>query len=92
MPSDEEVAHALVDVSIDATQGRPTRAVGEVVRPAEQDPVQRVAHFWPRLVIAGHQQVADRRLEPLHALLGRACALANNLASTTLVIVSILLN
>jgi hypothetical protein len=28
----------------------------------------------------------------LHALLGRACALANNLASTTLVIVSILLN
>src|SRR6516162_619682 len=74
MPSDEEVAHALVDVSIDATQWRPTRAVGEVVRPAEQDPVQRVAHFWPRLVIAGHQQVADRRLEPLHALLGRACA------------------
>src|SRR6516162_323783 len=35
--------------------------------------VQRVAHFWPRLVIAGHQQAADRRLEPLHALLGRAC-------------------
>src|SRR6516162_2259125 len=68
MPSDEEIAHALVDVSIDATQWRPTRAVGEVVRPAEQNSVQRVAHFWPRLVIAGHQQVADR-CRPAQALL-----------------------
>src|SRR5271157_6196144 len=36
VPSGEEVAHALVDVSIDATEHRPTRAIGEVVRPAEQ--------------------------------------------------------
>ena len=74
VPSGEEVAHALVDVSIDATESRPTRAIGEVVRPAEQRSVQRVAHFWPRVVVAGDQQVADLRLEPLHALLGRACA------------------
>jgi len=68
-------AHALVDVSIDATQWRPTPAVGEVVRPAEQDSIQSVAYFWLRLVIAGPQQVADRRFEPLHALLGRSLRL-----------------
>src|SRR5262249_39841761 len=37
-------------------------------------PVQRIAHFEPWIVIAGHQQIANLRLEPLHALLGRARA------------------
>src|SRR5579864_2355389 len=74
MPSGEEVAHALIDVSVNAAECRPSRPVAEVVRPTGQRSVQRVAYFGPRIVVAGHQQVADLRLEPLQALLGRARA------------------
>src|SRR6516165_5772805 len=55
VPSGEEVADALVDISVDAPENRSTCSVGEVVRPAAQRPVQRVARFPPRIVIAGHQ-------------------------------------
>jgi len=41
-------------------------------RPAKQRPVQHVAHFGLRIVVARH--FADLRLEPLHALLGRTRA------------------
>ena len=74
VPSGEEVAHALIDVSVNAAESRSARPVAEVIRPAEQRPVQRVAHFGPWTVVARHQQIADLRLEPLHALLGRARA------------------
>src|SRR5712692_8509329 len=47
VPSGEEVAHALIDVIVDATEDRPMRPIGEVARPAEQKPVQRVAHIRP---------------------------------------------
>src|SRR5206468_8161279 len=43
VPSGEEVAHALVDVSVDRAECRSARPVTEVVRPAEQRLVQRVA-------------------------------------------------
>jgi hypothetical protein len=46
----------------------------EVVRPAEQRAVQRVAQFRPWLKVAGQQQIANRRLEPLHPFLGWARA------------------
>src|SRR5215510_5191028 len=72
VPSDEECAHALADVEVDAAECRSSRSVAEVVRPAAQTPVQLVAHFGPGSVVAGHQQLADFRLEPLHARLGRA--------------------
>ena len=58
VPSGEEVAHALIDVAVNAAECRPTRPVAEVVRPAAQRPVQRVAHFRPWIVVAGHQQIA----------------------------------
>src|SRR5262245_38927352 len=74
MSSGEEVAHALIDVSVNTAECRSARPVAEVVRPAKQRPVQRVAHSGPRIVVAGHQQIAILCLEPLHALLGRACA------------------
>ena len=48
--------------------------MAEVVRPAKQRAVQRVAHFGPWIVVARHQPIANLRLEPLHALLGRARA------------------
>src|SRR6476659_9129016 len=72
--SDEEGAHTLADVEVDATESRPPRPVAEVVRPAAQSSVQRVAHDLPRFVVARYQQLTHPRLEPLHALLGRACA------------------
>lgn len=74
VPSSEEVAHTFIDVSVNAAECRSARPMAEVVRPAKQRPVQRVAHFGPRIVVAGHQQIANLRLEPLHALLGRARA------------------
>src|ERR1700736_552840 len=74
VPSGEEVTHALVDISVNRAECRSTRPVTEVVRPAEQRLVQRVAHFGPRIGVAGHQQITDLRLEPLHALLGWARA------------------
>ena len=74
VPSGEEVAHALIDVSVNATVCRSARPVAEVVRPTKQRSVQRVAYFRPRIVVARHQQIANLRLEPLHALLGRARA------------------
>src|SRR5215475_4875166 len=40
VPSDEEGAHALADVEVDAAECRSTRPVAEVVRPAAQTPVQ----------------------------------------------------
>src|SRR3954462_9953627 len=54
--------------------GRHSRAVAEIGRPAEQKPVQPVAHLGPWFLVAGHQDVADLRLDPLYALLGRARA------------------
>ena len=72
MPSGEESAHALGDVLVHPAEGRPTCPIGEVVRPAAQGPVQRVAHFFPWFSVAGRQQGGDLRLEPLHALLARA--------------------
>src|SRR5260370_24783605 len=74
VPSDEEGTHALADVEVDPAESRPTRPMAEIVRPAAQNAVQRVAHFPPRGLVAWHQQVTPLRLEPLHALLGRACA------------------
>src|SRR5258708_21441437 len=74
VPSGEEGAHALIDVSVNATECRSARPVAEAVRPAKQRSVQRVAYFRPRIVVARHQQIANLRLEPLHALLGLARA------------------
>src|SRR6202162_2574673 len=74
VPSCEEVAYALINVSVNAAECRSARPMAEVVRPAKQRAVQRVAHFRPWIVVARHQQIADLRLEPLHTLLGRARA------------------
>src|SRR6266511_3831883 len=74
VPSCEEVAHTLIDVVVDTSEYRPMRPIGEVARPAKQKRVQRIAHVRPGIVVAGRQQITDLCLEPLHALLGRACA------------------
>src|ERR1019366_6128113 len=67
----------LADLGVTKSHSRECRSarpVAEVVRPAKQSAVQRVAHFGPWIVVARHQQIANLRLEPLHALLGRARA------------------
>ena len=69
MSSHEEVAHPLIDVAIDTPVHPTIRSIREVTRPAEQRPVQRVAHFRPWIVIAENQKVANLRLEPLHTFL-----------------------
>src|SRR5512145_850193 len=74
VPPDEESAHTLADVEVDAAECWPPRSVTEVVRPAAQSSVQRVAHVLPRFVVTRYQQLTHLRLEPLHALLGRARA------------------
>src|SRR5262249_6901743 len=50
VPSGEEVTHALVDVSVDGPECRTACSIAEVIRPAEQRPVQRAAHFGPWIV------------------------------------------
>src|SRR3974377_11830 len=70
----EEVAHALIDVDVNTTVRRAARPIAEVVRPAEQEFVQRVPNVRPRIDVARHQEIADFRLCPLHTLLGRARA------------------
>src|SRR4051794_14654080 len=74
VPLAKERTSAIIDVVVDRPIGRHSRAVAEVGRPAEQKPVQPVAHLGPRFLVAGHQDVADLRLDPLYALLGRARA------------------
>ena len=59
---------------VDRPIGRGKGAIAEVGRPAAQKPVQSCPHLGPRALVARHQQVADLRLDPQHALLGRACA------------------
>src|SRR3979490_1003305 len=56
VPSGEEVAYALINVSVDAAECRSARPMAEVVRPAKQRAVQRVEHFGPWIVVARHQQ------------------------------------
>jgi len=44
VPSGEEVAYALINVSVNAAECRSARPMAEVVRPAKQRAVQRVAN------------------------------------------------
>src|SRR5208337_2904411 len=46
----------------------------EVGFPTRQKPVQAFAYVRPRFFVAGHQKVADLRLEPVYALLRGTCA------------------
>ena len=64
----------LISKAIDSPERRPSRAVAEVTRPAAQYPVQHVAYVPSRIVIAGNQELANLRLEPLYAFLRWACA------------------
>jgi predicted DNA-binding transcriptional regulator AlpA len=58
--------------------------MAEVLRPAKQRAVQRVAHFGPWIVVARHQQIANLRLEPLHALMNiKQIAAALGVATST---------
>src|SRR4051812_21626268 len=74
VPSAEERAHTVIDVVVDSSIGRQARAVAEVGSPAEQEPVQPAAHLGPRPFVAGDQEIADLRLDPLYTLLRRAGA------------------
>ncbi len=74
VPSGEEGAHVVDDVVIDVPIGLREAAVAEVRRPAEQEPVQLLAHFRPRGHVRGRQQFADLGLDPMHARLRGARA------------------
>jgi hypothetical protein len=74
VPTSEEVADALIDVSFNTAECRSARSEAEVVRPAKQRFVQLVAQSGPRICVAGHQQLGNVRLEPAQTLLGRARA------------------
>src|SRR5208282_4227530 len=74
VPFGEEASHPIADVVIDGLIGQRTRAVAEVGFPTRQKPVQAFAYVRPRFFVAGHQKVADLRLEPVYALLRGTCA------------------
>src|SRR6476646_9166639 len=61
--SDEEGAHTLADVEVDATESRPPRPVAEVVRAAAHSCVHRVAHDQQRFVVARYQMITHPRLD-----------------------------
>src|SRR5215211_9455227 len=68
----EEVSGPVIDVAIDGLVCRSEGSIGEVGGPTAQDAVQPCSYFIPGAFVTRHQQLADLRLDPLHALLGRA--------------------
>src|SRR5207344_1867909 len=74
VPLNEEVLDTVIDMMIDGSVCLPTRAIAEVGRPTRQKPVQSVAYVGPCPFVAGHEEIADLRLDPLHTLLGWAYA------------------
>src|SRR3954466_3890349 len=68
----EEVSGPVIDVAIAGPVTRRRGSIGEVGGPAAQDAVQPCSYFIPGAFVTRHQQFADLRLDPLHALLGRA--------------------
>src|SRR3954470_13487220 len=68
----EEVSGPVIDVAIDGLVCRSEGAIGEVGGPTAQDAVQPCSYVIPGPFVTRHQQFADLRLDPLHALLGRA--------------------
>src|SRR5262245_56762019 len=74
VPFAKEVPRAVIDMLIDRFIRRGKGAIGEVRGPTAQKAVQSRSHFRPCALVARRQQRADFRLDPPHALLGRACA------------------
>src|ERR1700730_526764 len=70
----QEIAHSIIDMFVNGPIRRCESAMGEVSSPTAQEAIQSSLHLRPRTLVARRQQVADFRLDPLHALLGRACA------------------
>src|SRR4029434_1018014 len=68
----EEVSGPVIDVAIDGLVCRSEGSIGEVGGPTAQDAVQPCSYVIPGAFVPRHQQFADLRLDPLHALLGRA--------------------
>jgi hypothetical protein len=67
VPFAQEVTRAVIDILIDSFIRRGKGAIGEVGGP--------IAFALPATrLVARRQQHADFRLDPLYALLGRACA------------------
>ena len=63
VPLAKERTSAIIDVVVDRPIGRHSRAVAEIGRPAEQKPVQPVAHLGPWFL------VADTRMSPTFVLI-----------------------
>src|SRR5579862_1234282 len=74
VPFAEEVPHTVIDMLNDSLVGRRQRAIAEVRGPAAQQAVQLLSYLRPGALVARLQKPADLRLDPLDALLGRACA------------------
>ncbi len=71
---DQEVADILIDMVVDRPVSRPASSMVEVGAPAPQQAVQPGAYFRPRGLVAWRQSLVSPHLQPLHALLRRACA------------------
>ena len=71
----KEIANAIVDMGVDASVGPRLRAIAEVV-PTSRAVTCSACRALPATgrYCCGYQQLAHLCLEPLHALLGRACA------------------
>src|SRR6516162_1041892 len=68
--SDEEIAHAVIDMSVDDAVRSIMRAGAEVAAPAAQEAVETLSHLFPAADIAADEHRAHLVLETLHALLG----------------------
>jgi hypothetical protein len=67
----QKIAHSVVDMPVNGLIRWCKRAMAEVSRPTAQKAIESRANLRPRALVAWHQQVADFRLDPLHASLRR---------------------
>jgi hypothetical protein len=71
MPFAQKIAYSVIDMTINSLIRRRKRAMAEVSRPTAQKAIESRTNLRPCAFVARYQQVADFRLDPLHAFLGR---------------------
>jgi hypothetical protein len=74
VPSNKEVSNAVIDVMVDGPIRLQPRAIAKIRGPTDQKSIQSVAHGRPCAHIAGLENVANLRLDPLNTFLRWGCA------------------
>ena len=70
-PFAQKIAYSVIDMTINSLIRRRKRTMAEVSRPTAQKAIELRTNLRPCAFVARYQQVADFRLDPLHAFLGR---------------------